>query len=187
MRPGMTYFTVKAIHLIGVVSWFAGLFYIPRIFIYSLEAYGRPEAERKVLLAQFEVMGRRLWYGITWPAMLITVVFGTWLVLLYDDWAQPWVWVKLGLVVSLIGYHLVCGVIRKQVVAGQTKWTSHRLRLWNEVATVILIASALVASLKNQALQWSVGASVVGVIFALTAGVYVYKKVRQRAGEAVES
>lgn len=175
----MTYFVIKALHLIGMVSWFAGLFYIPRIFIYSVEALEKPELERRILLAQFQIMGRRLWYGITWPAMIVTLTFGLWLVILYNDWSQPWVHAKLTLVALLVVYHLICGSIRKGIVAGTSKWTSHRLRLWNEVATVILIATIFVATLKSQAFQLSLLVGIVVTIVALTAGVYLYRKVRK--------
>jgi len=181
----VTYFTIKAVHLIGMVSWFAGLFYLPRIFIYSLEAQGRPELERRVLREQFEVMGRRLWYGITWPAMLVTLTFGLWLATLYDEWGRPWVIVKLCLVLALVGYHLVCGGIRKGLVAGTSRWTSHRLRLWNEVATVLLIAIVLVATLKSGAFRWSVAVGVGVTMVALTAGVYAYRLVRRAPAGAV--
>jgi putative membrane protein len=86
--------------------------------------------------------------------------------------------VKLGLVGSLVGYHLVCGAIRKQVVARRTRWTSHGLRLWNEVVTVRFVATTLVASLKNGALTWTVALSTAGVVGALTAGVCLYRRVR---------
>lgn len=179
----MTYFTVKALHLIGMVSWFAGLFYLPRIFIYATEARGRPEPARTVLLEQLELMGRRLWYGITWPAMVLTLAFGLWLAVLYDEWSRPWLHLKLTLVALLVGYHLVCGGLRKAIAAGTSRWTSHGLRLWNEVATVLLIAIVLAATLKSGVFRWSVAAGLVGTLLALTGGVYLYRLARRR-GEA---
>jgi putative membrane protein len=173
------YFIIKALHLIGMVSWFAGLFYIPRIFIYSIEAMDRPEPDRTVLLKQFEIMGRRLWLGITWPAMIITFVFGLWVAFLYNDWTQPWLLLKLALVAALVVYHLVCGSIRKGIINGTTKWTSHGLRLWNEVATVILIGTIFVACLKASFFTWGMGVGMVVTVFALTGGVYAYRALRK--------
>ncbi len=176
----MSYLTVKALHLIGVVAWFAGLFYMPRLLIYDVEANDRPEPERRVLQPQFRLMGRRLWYGITWPAMLFTLVFGLWTVTLYSQWDRPWVHVKLTLVALLVVYHLVMGRVRKQLVEGTCRWTSTQLRLWNELATLHLIITVFVASLKESAFHWSVPVGIGGVIGGLTAGVMIYKRVRLR-------
>ena len=180
----MTYFTIKALHLIGVVSWFAGLFYLPRILIYSVEASQRPEPARGILLEQLTLMGRRLWFGITWPAMVVTCVFGLWVAALYDEWARPWVTVKLCLVLALVGYHFVCGSIRKEMAAGVFRWTSHRLRLFNEVPTVILISTVLVACLKTGVFQWPVAVGLVLTGLALTGGVYAYRLARKKGTEA---
>jgi putative membrane protein len=169
---------VKALHLIAMVAWFAGLFYLPRILIYSVEALERPPAEREPLLAQLEVMGRRLWRGIAWPAMVATLAFGLWLAVLYNGWSQPWLHTKLTLVACLVSYLLVCGRLRRAVAARRPSWTSHRLRLWNEVATVLLVAIVLVATLKQAALSWQVAAGVVAVVLALAAAVQVYRRLR---------
>lgn len=174
----MLYPLIKALHLIAMVAWFAGLFYLPRLLIYAVEAQEKPPAEREPLLAQLEVMGRRLWRGIAWPAMVATLVFGLWLAVLYGGWARPWLHAKLTLVTCLVGYHFVCGRLRRQVAARACRWTSHRLRLWNEVATVLLVAIVLVATLKDAALSWEVAAGVGAVIAVLTAAVYVYRRVR---------
>ena len=75
------YLYPKALHIIFVVSWFAGLFYIIRLFIYHTEAEEKPESERKALQDQFKIMENRLWYIITWPAAILATVFGVWMVL----------------------------------------------------------------------------------------------------------
>lgn len=176
----MLYLAVKALHLIAMVAWFAGLFYLPRILIYSVEAYERPAPERDPLLAQLEVMGRRLWRGITWPAMVATLGFGLWLAVLRSGWSEPWLHVKLTLLALLVAYHLKCGSLRRAVVARSTRWTSYHLRLWNEVATVLLIAIVLVATLKDAALSWTVVAAIGAVMLALTGAVQLYKRLRRR-------
>lgn len=175
----MSYLVVKALHLIAMVAWFAGLFYMPRIFIYSVEADAKPPAERDAVRDQLDIMGRRLWRGITWPAMIMTIVCGTWLAVLYRGWNQPWLHVKLTLILCLMAYHLMCGTIRKEIVARRSRWTSHGLRLWNEVATMLLVSIVLVAVLKNAVFDWRVPAAVFAVVAALTTGVFAYRRVRR--------
>src|SRR5437868_728050 len=96
---------VLALHLVAVVSWFAGLLYIVRLFIYHVEAEARPEAEKSVLQAQFQIMERRLWYGITWPALIATAATGGTLMVLTHAWDAPWFQLKSGLLVLLFLYH----------------------------------------------------------------------------------
>jgi putative membrane protein len=149
----MGYLFAKALHIVGFVSWFAGLFYIVRLFIYHVEAAARPEPERAVLHAQFTIMERRLWLAITVPAMVITVVFGAFLGYTYLS-AVPlatgaWLLVKLALVAVLLAYHLSCGRVRKQLAAGTCRWTSAQLRMWNELATLLLVAIVMLAVFKT--------------------------------------
>lgn len=148
----MGYLFAKALHVVGFVSWFAGLFYIVRLYIYHVESAARPEPERSLLHAQFTLMERRLWKAITVPAMVITVVFGAIIGYVYLR-AMPlagatWLLVKLALVVVLLVYHFICGSIRKQLEAGTCKWTSPRLRMWNELATFLLVAIVMLAVFK---------------------------------------
>lgn len=140
---------LKALHLIAVVSWFAGLLYIVRLFIYHVETAARPEPERGAFHAQFTLMERRLWLGITWPAMVATASLGTWLMVLIHAYAFPWFHLKLGLLVLLIAYHLGCGRIRKNLAEGKNRLTSLQLRIWNEVATLLLFAIVFTAVLKS--------------------------------------
>src|SRR5688572_18965946 len=100
----MHYLLAKALHLIGIVSWFAGLFYIVRLFIYDVEAGARPAAERDVLRTQFAVMQRRLYYGITWPAMVLTAAAGFYLLANHGRPLAPWLIVKYALLVPLFAY-----------------------------------------------------------------------------------
>lgn len=153
----MTYLYVKAIHIIFVVSWMAGLFYIVRLFIYHTEANERPEAERLILQKQFQTMESKLWYIITTPAMILTFLAGVvmfWLnpYLLKADWMQ----VKIGFVLGLLVYHFICQKIMNQLKNGVFKWSSTQLRLWNEVATIFLFAIVFTVILKN-AVDWLYG------------------------------
>ncbi len=143
------YLYVKALHVVAVVSWFAGLLYIVRLFIYHVEAAERPEAERQILTAQFTLMERRLWYGITWPAMVATAGFGIYLMIRIQAWEAPWFQLKLGFIALIIAYHFFCGKIRKDLSHGTCKLTSMQLRIWNELATLLLFAIVFSVILKS--------------------------------------
>ncbi len=144
-----TYLYIKALHLIGIVTWFAGLFYIVRLFIYHVEAGQKPEAEKAILQNQFAIMERRLWYGITNPAMIITTFFGLWLMVEIQAWKMPWFHWKLMFLILLFGYHWSCGKIRKNLLAGTCRLTSKQLRAWNEVTTILLFGIVFTAVLKS--------------------------------------
>src|SRR6185295_13959010 len=124
------YAWAKALHLVSVVSLFTGLFYIVRLFIYHIEALEKPEHERAVLVPQFILMEKRLWYAIVNPALIGTTVFGLWLMGMIHAWTQPWFQVKLVLLFFLFGYHGICSRIRRQLAAGNCKWSSRSLRIW---------------------------------------------------------
>ncbi len=172
------YFYVKALHIIFVITWFAGLFYMVRLFVYSAEVNEKPEPERSILLKQFGLMQKRLWYGITWPSAILTLIFGTWMGLLYN--AMPtWLLVKLIFVVGLFVYHIILHVIFKQQQKENFKWTSYQLRIWNEVATVFLVAIVMLAVVKQLlSLVWGVGVLVVFSLL-LFAAINIYKKSRK--------
>ena len=103
----MYYNYIKALHLIFVITWFAGLFYIPRLFIYHIEASKKPKQEADILIPQFKLMARRLWYIITWPSAVLAILFALWLLVLMPSWlAQSWMHLKLSFVVLLVIYHL---------------------------------------------------------------------------------
>lgn len=170
---------VLAIHIIFVVSWMAGLFYIVRLFIYHTEANLRPEAERNILQKQFEVMESKLWNIITTPAMLLSVIAG--ITMLYLNPAllkADWMLVKLGFVLGLLIYHFICQNIISQLKRGNYLMTSTQLRLWNELATIFLVAIVFTVILKSS-IDWLYG--LLGLlIFAITimAAVKSYKNYR---------
>ena len=177
----MEYLTVKALHFVGVISWYAGLFYMPRLLVYDVEANERPPDERDVLQRQLRIMARRLWYGITTPAMVLTVGFGLYLATLYGQWGRPWLHVKLALIALLLLYHVQMGRLRAQVEAGTCRWSSTRLRLWNEVATAHMLLTVLVATRKETAFEAGLWLGILAFLGALTAGVFAYRWVRLRA------
>lgn len=141
---------VLALHIIFVVTWFAGLFYIVRLFIYHAEAEKKPEPERSILQKQYKLMEKRLWYGITWPSLLGTYVFGGWL--LYENYGlniPAWLLLKLSFVFGLTLYHVRCHVMFRNFQKDMVKHSSFMLRLWNEVATIFLVAIVFIVELKD--------------------------------------
>jgi protoporphyrinogen IX oxidase len=172
------YFYVKALHIIFVVTWFSGLFYIVRLFVYSAEANEKAEPERSVLSKQFGIMQKRLWYGITWPSAVLTLIFGTWMGLLYGS-LPTWLLVKLFFVAGLFIYHLTLHIIFRQQQKGIFKYSSQQLRIWNEVATVFLIAIVMLAVVKQLlSVAWSIGVLIVFAIVLLSA-IKIYKRYRK--------
>jgi putative membrane protein len=173
----MTYFYIKALHIIFVITWFAGLFYIVRLFIYNREAQDKPEQEREVLQRQFNIMIRRLWFGITWPSCVLTVIFGSWL-LIYNYPIQNWLWIKLLFVVGLLLYHLSLHVIYQQQRVNNFRYSSQQLRVWNEVATVFLVAIVMLVVVRTGlGLLWGM-VGLIGFVAILMIAIRVYKSRR---------
>ena len=137
-----------ALHLVSIVSWFAGLFYLGRLFIYHAEAAQKPEPARSVLIPQYELMERRLWRAITAPAMVATLLSGSWLLYITEAWRLPWFHVKLVFLLLLFAYHDRSGKIRKNFVVGKFG-TVRSLRFWNESATILLFAIVFTAIFKR--------------------------------------
>jgi len=177
----LEYYSVfKSLHIIFVVSWFAGLFYIVRLFIYHTEANQKPEVEKKILQEQFNVMQRRLWYIITTPAMILTVIFGTLMLIAKPVLlAQGWMQAKLAFVAVLLVYHFICQVIMNHLKDGNSKWTSMHLRLWNEGATLILVAVVFLVIMQNTLNGLAGLLGFFGVAIALMIGIRIYKKLRK--------
>jgi putative membrane protein len=177
----MNIFYIKALHIIFVVTWFAGLFYIVRLFIYDVEANNKPALEKEILTTQFRIMQRRLWYGITWPSAVLTWVFGIWLVLNNIDFLKmPWFHVKLTAVVLLTLYHFSCGYILNQLKNNNCKYSSGQLRIWNEVATLFLVTIVFVVEVQH-ALNWVWGlVGLIGFAAILMLAIKIYKKLRAK-------
>lgn len=143
------YYVLKALHLIFVITWFAGLFYIVRLFIYHVEA--QTSENKKALQDQFKIMEKRLWYGITWPSAILTFILGPILMFGYYGTITllpPWLIIKLVLVFLLFLYHLSCGKILKQLQNNQINYSSKQLRMWNEVPTLFLFLIVFLAVFK---------------------------------------
>jgi putative membrane protein len=171
------FFYVKALHIVFIVTWFSGLFYIVRLFIYNTEAGERSDAEKKVLRQQFQVMIRRLWYGITWPSAVLTLIFGLWVFYLYNLFPQ-WLEIKLCFVAGLYAYHFSLQKIFSQQMRGEFKYTSQQLRVWNEVATIFLIAIIMLVVVKESlSFIWGLAGLILFVVFLMSA-IRLYKYLR---------
>lgn len=172
---------ILALHIIFVVSWFAGLFYIIRLFIYHAEARGKEEPAKSILEKQYKLMEWRLWYIITWPAAILTLIFGTWMIVYTPGYlSMPWMHVKLSMVGGLYLYQLYCHKIFRKFQNDQETWGSFKLRIWNEVATLFLFAIVFVVVLKN-AVSWIVGlGSLIMLAIVMMGAIKLYGKARSK-------
>lgn len=172
---------IKALHLIFVITWFAGLFYIVRLFIYQIEASQKPSPDKEILGEQLKLMANRLWYIITWPSAILTLIFaGTLLYLNSGLLHLPWMQVKLGFVILLYLYHFKCHQIYKQLQNGIVKYSSNYMRLFNEGATIILFSVVFLVIVRHE-VNWIFG--VVGIIslsVILMLLVKIYKRFREK-------
>lgn len=180
------YSYLKALHIIFVVTWFAGLFYMPRLFIYHTEANDAETFTKEALQKQFKTMMRRLWYGITWPSALITLMLGL-SVLFHGGWhkivfepAGRWLLVKLIFVLLLYVYHYSLHIIYRQQQQNIFHYSSQQLRVWNEVATVFLVSIVSLAVIKEStSWAWSTGGLIIFIVILMGA-IAIYKKLRTR-------
>lgn len=189
-QESLMYNYIKALHIIFVVTWFSGMFYMPRLFIYNVEAHDKVEEIRSILHEQFNVMMKRLWYGITWPSAILTLIFG-FTVMLKGGWnkvlLEPegrWLLVKLFFVVALYAYHFSLHRIFRQQLAGSFKYTSQQLRIWNEVATIFLIAIVMLAVVKQSlSFVWGLAGLFIFILLLMCA-IKIYKLIRMKNGQS---
>lgn len=176
----MYYNYIKALHLIFVITWFAGLFYIPRLFIYHTEASKKTKQEADILIRQLKIMSRRLWYIITWPSAILAIIFAIWLLILMPSWLlQSWMHLKITFVALLIVYHLKTHRIFLKLQKNKIDYSEMFLRIWNEGATLLLFAIVFLAILKD-GLHWIGGTlGILGLGVILFLGIRLYKKIRK--------
>jgi putative membrane protein len=176
----MAYSWFKAFHIVGFVCWFAGMFYLPRLFVYHAEANEQPEPARGILKNQYQIMEKRLYSIIMTPAMLLTIAMAIGLVTTEPDvLKQPWLHIKLAFVVFLIGYHHYCKRIMKKLAVDECKMTAQQFRWFNELPTVFFVVIVMLAVFKNNlptdATAWGIAAMVV----AMGAAIQLYAKKRR--------
>lgn len=154
------------------------MFYIVRLFIYNTEANEKPEPEKSILQSQFSVMIRRLWLGITWPSAVMTLVFGLWI--WYLSGSTPgWLLFKLVFVIGLFVYHFSLHLIYKQQQQKVFRYTSQQLRIWNEVATIFLVAIVMLVVVKQKiSLLWGL-LGLIGLMLILLGAIRWYKRRRE--------
>lgn len=173
------YFYIKALHIIFIVTWFSGMFYIVRLFIYNTEAGDKPEPAKSILREQYRVMIQRLWMGITWPSAILTFIFGMWMWHLLGS-LPGWLIIKLCFVLGLFFYHFSLQRIYAQQMRGVFRWSSQQLRIWNEVATIFLVAIVMLVSVK-QNMSWAWGLlGLAALMIALMSAIKIYRKWRER-------
>ena len=177
----MDFLYVKALHIIFVITWFAGLFYIVRLFIYHVEAEKKEEPAKEILQTQYKLMSKRLWYIITWPSAILASVFAFWMLYKNPYYLQmSWMHIKLTFVFALYFYHFSCQKIFNQLQKNIIKYSALQLRIWNEVATIFLFAIVFLVTLQN-AINWVWG--VVGIVLfgvLMMFAIKLYKKVREK-------
>lgn len=165
-----------------MVSWFAALFYMPRLLIYYVESKAMAAEAKQVLQGQYAIMQKRLWYIIGWPAMILTITFGVWMLVLRPVYLeQSWMLVKLAFVVSLLFYHFFTHMFYKKQSNSVLALSSFQLRMWNEVATILLIAIIFTVVFKD-GMSWIYGViGIVGVAITLAFSVKRYKVWREKS------
>jgi putative membrane protein len=170
----------KALHIIFVVSWFAGLFYNVRLFIYHVEASNKSEPEKSILIKQYKIMSSRLWKIITWPASVLALIFGLGMIHLYTDDLPIWLIIKLVLVAGLFVYQIFSYRIHQQLKNDIVKYTSTYLRIWNEIATLFLFSIVFLVVLKNTMdMIWGT-IGLFGLAIVLMVAIKLYKKNRKQ-------
>ena len=174
------YLYLKALHIIFIVTWFSGMFYIVRLFIYNTEANEKAEPERSILQRQFSIMIKRLWLGITWPSAVLTLIFGPWVWYLLGT-TPDWLVIKLLFVIGLYAYFFTLHVLYRQQSKGIFKYTSQKLRIWNEVATIFLVAIIMIVVVKqNMSWPWGIVGLLLFVVLLMSA-IKIYKNTRKRS------
>ena len=177
------YLLFKALHIIGFVAWFAGLFYLVRLFVYHREAWEKEAPEGNILRRQYQIMEGRLYRIIQTPAMLLTLTGGIAMLILRPQWlSMPWMHVKLTLLLVLVAYHFSCSRQMKALTHSPTGISSFGYRLYNEVPTLLLIAIVMLAVWKSLTGLW-LGVAVLvglGLLFFIAARLYRIKRGSQK-------
>jgi protoporphyrinogen IX oxidase len=183
----MAYLWFKSFHIVAFVAWFAGLFYLPRLFVYHVEANEQPETVREILKKQYALMERRLYSIIMTPAMVVTIAMAIGMVSLAPDLLQQtWLQVKLGLVAVLVAYHFYAKRIMRQLEAGETPFTAQQFRWLNEFPTFLLVVVVMLAIFKNDIPRDATGYVVVFMAVAFAASIQLYARKRRLSRERDE-
>jgi putative membrane protein len=141
--PGEAYVWIKALHVIAVIAWMAGIFYLPRLFVYHSAA--EPDTE---VAATFKVMERRLYRAIMMPAMVVAWIAGLTMAIAGQLWAEAWFLAKLVLVIAMTGFHFWLGARQRDFAGGRNRLSSRDYRIANELPTLLVIAIVILVIVK---------------------------------------
>lgn len=173
----MTYLIIKSLHVVSVMSWFAGLIYLGRLFIYHQEAALKPGTEKKILQTQFELMQKRVLRLICNPAMIASFIFGLHIAGTSKAFSAPWFHVKFALTILLLIYHMVAAnIMKKQAKKTALFWTSSRLRVFNEILTIIIIMIVFLVITKNVIVSLKATGLALGAIAIIMISINKIKK-----------
>ncbi len=180
----MPYLWMKAFHIIGVVVWFAGLFYLVRLFVYHAEASLEPEPAQTILKKQYQLMEKRLFKIIAVPGMWVTVVMAGGMLTLEPSLLKSgWLHLKLAFVLLLIGYHHFSKRLMRKLENNTCTWTGQNFRAFNEAPTLLLVVIVLLAVFKGTLpLDWTT-ALIIALIVSMVASIQLYAKKRKRDQE----
>jgi len=184
--PPQAYLWFKSLHIVGVVVWFAGLFYLVRLFIYHREADDLAEPTREAFRSQYALMERRLANIITTPGMAVAVAMALGLLSVQPTWLQQgWMHAKLAVVAVLLAYHAFCYRLMGQLREGTCRWSAKQLRALNELPTLLLVAAVLLVVFKNQfPTAWATW-FLVALVVAMAGSIQFYARWRRLRAEAL--
>jgi len=182
--PPEAYLWFKTLHIVGVVVWFAGLFYLVRLFIYHREAEELEPALRQAFQAQYGLMEKRLANIITTPGMVVAVSMAAGLLVSNPAWLhQGWMHAKLAFVAGLIAYHAFCYRLMGQLQQGNCNWSPKQLRALNELPTLLLVIVVMLVVFKNQFPTGAATWFIVGLVVFMAASIQFYARWRRLRAE----
>jgi len=184
--PPQAYLWFKALHIVGVVVWFAGLFYLVRLFIYHREADELEEPLKQAFQAQYALMERRLANIITTPGMAVAVTMAIGLLNVQPAWLREgWMHSKLAIVALLLAYHVFCYRLMGQLQQGSCRWSAKQLRALNELPTLLLVAAVMLVVFKNQFPTGWATWFLVALVVAMAGSIQFYARWRRLQAEAL--
>jgi len=182
--PPEAYLWFKTLHIVGVVVWFAGLFYLVRLFIYHREAAELEQPLRGAFEAQYGLMEQRLATIITTPGMVVAVLMAAGLLSVNPAWLQQgWMHAKLAFVLALLAYHAFCYRLMGQLQRGACTWSGRQLRALNELPTLLLVLIVMLVVFKNQFPTGAATWFLVALVLAMAASIQFYARWRRLRGE----
>ena len=184
--PPEAYLWFKTLHIVGVVVWFAGLFYLVRLFIYHVEAEELAPELRVPFQEQYSLMEKRLANIITTPGMVVAVSMAICLLIAQPSWLQQgWMHAKLACVAALLAYHAFCYRVMGQLQAGTFTWNGKQLRALNELPTLLLVIVVMLVVFKTQFPTSAATWFIVGLVVFMAGSIQFYARWRRLRAEAV--